>query len=331
MNLPKFTYVTPSTLKEALTLLSDKGAYSTILAGGTDVMVAMKQRTSVPDTLINIKGLTGLASIQPDPDGALRIGPLTTLASLAASEVVRQRHPILAEAADKVGSSQIRNVATIGGNICLNTRCWYYNQSAEWRRSVAKCFKMGGDSCLVMKGSDRCNAIFVADTVPSLLALDARLKIEEQGGQRVIPIEEFYDGSGHPPNRLRPEELLTEIYIPKMRPRSFAVFSKFAPREIVDFALVNVALSVSFEGDACTDARIALGGVTSHPIRSLSGEALLKGERLTAKLIEEVGKATAKDAEPITPMWMSPAGKREIIKVLVRKGLERALAYNQQV
>lgn len=331
MNLPKFTYVTPSTLEEILTLLSERGAYSTILAGGTDVIVAMKQRTSVPDTLINIKGLAGLASIRPDPDGALRIGPLTTLASLAASEVVRQRHPILAEAADKVGSSQIRNVATIGGNICLNTRCWYYNQSAEWRRSAAKCFKVGGDRCHVMKGSDRCNAIFVADTVPALLALDTRLKIEERGGQRVIPIEEFYDGSGHPPNRLRPDELLTEIYIPKAPFRSFAVFSRFAQREVVDFALVNVALSMSFEGDACTDARIALGGVTSHPVRSLSGEALLKGERLTAKLIEEVGKATAKDAEPITPMWISPAGKREIIKVLVRKGLERALAYNQQV
>lgn len=331
MNLPRFTHATPSTLEEVLRLLKERGERSTILAGGTDVIVAMKQRTYVPDILVNIKGLGGLASIQPAPDGAVRIGPLVTLASLAASDIIRQRYPILAQAADKVGSSQIRNVATIGGNICLNTRCWYYNQSAEWRRSVAKCFKMGGDRCLVMKGSDKCNAIFVADTVPALVALDARLRIEKQGGQKMIPIEEFYDGSGDPPNRLQPDELLTEIYIPKMPSRSFAIFSKFAQREVVDFALVNVALSVSLEGNSCIDGRIALGGVTSHPVRSLSGETLLKGERLTGKLMEEVGKAVAKDAEPITPMWMSPAGKREIIKVLVKKGLERALAYSQQV
>jgi 4-hydroxybenzoyl-CoA reductase beta subunit len=323
--------VTPPTLGKALRLLKESGERSTILAGGTDVIVAMKQRTCMPDIIINIKSLGKLALIRPDPDGSVRIGPLTTLESIAASDVIRQRYPVLAQAADKVGSSQIRNGATLGGNICLNTRCWYYNQSAEWRKSVTRCFKLGGDRCHVMKGSDRCNAIFVADTVPALAALGAQLKIERHGGQRMIPIEEFYNGSGHPPNRLQQEELLTEIYIPKMHPRSFALFSKFSPREVVDFALVNVALSVSFAGNSCTDGRIALGGVTSHPVRSLSGERLLKGERLTEKLMEEVGKAAAKDAEPITPMWMSPAGKREIIKVLVKKGLERALAYSQQV
>ena len=324
MNLPKFTHLTPSTLNEALSLLRENAEKARIIAGGTDLIVAMKQRTALPEFLINIKGLKELDSIRNGSEGIISIGPLTTLQTISKSDLVRQRCNLLAQAAEKVASLQIRNVGTIGGNVCLNTRCWYYNQSEQWRRSIPRCFKMGGDACLVMKKSDKCNAVFVADTVPALIALGAELKIKKENGERIIPIEKFYIG-GNPPNLLKPEEILTEIRIPIPPSKSQGIFLKFAPREVVDFALVNAAFFITFEGEVCKDARIVIGGVTSSPIRSVNGENLLKGEKITEKLIEETGKVIVRDVEPISPIWMSPGARRDIIKVLVKRGLQKSV------
>ena len=178
-----------------------------------------------------------------------------------------------------------------------------------------------------MKRSDKCNAIFVADTVPPLVALDAKLKVVNEDGERTITIADFFTGEGRTPNILRSEEVLTEVHIPEPPARSVGIFLKFAPREVLDFALVNIAILVTFEqGDrVCQDARIVVGGVNPCPVRSVAGENVLKGEKITEKLMEEVGNLLAKDSEPISPIWMLPTGKREVIKVLVKKGLGKIL------
>lgn len=323
MSLPKFTHMTPSTLAEAVSLLKSKGEGARVMAGGTDLTVNMKQRVEVPEFLINIKELKELQSIQTE-QGGVKIGALTTLEAISNSEKIKENFGPVAQAAGRVGSVQLRNVGTIGGNVCLNTRCWYYNQSKQWRKSIPTCFKLGGDQCLVIKGSDKCNAVFLADTVPALMAYDGSLRIVKDGGERTIPLGDFYNGSGHPPNLLSPEEILAEIHLPKPAANSFGIFFKDAPREVVDFALVNLALRITFEGKngACKDARIAVGGVTHHPVRSTKGEDMLKGEKITGKLIDDLAEVVVKDLTPVSPIWVSPHQRRQTVKFFLKKGLE---------
>lgn len=331
MTLPKFTHQAPSSLGEALDLLNEKGEKTKVIAGGSDLMVQLKQRTITPEFILDIKDLSGLEGISAGSDGKTTIGALTTLDRVSESEQIKEHFPILARAALKVASSQIRNVGTLGGNVCLNTRCWYYNQSAQWREAIPACYKMGGDECLVIKNIDKCNAVFLADTVPALIALDAGLKILKKGGERTIPIEQLYNGSGHPSNLLGSDEILGEIQIPATPKNTYSVFIKDAPREVVDFAIVNMAMCITFKGNdgICEKARIAAGGVTSGPVRSLKGEDALKGRKITDSLADEVADLVVKDATPISPIWVSPNQRRQILRTFVKRQLMAALAYNQ--
>lgn len=329
MAMQRFTHVTPSSLKDALNILAEKGDKAKIIAGGSDFMVHLKQKTATPEFVVDIKGLKEMEGIAAGPGDKMTIGPLTTLGDISRSEKVREMFPVLAQAAGRVASVQIRNVATLGGNICLDTRCWYYNQSAQWRKSVPRCYKMGGNQCLVIKNSDKCNALSLADTVPALMILDARLKIVRKGGRRVIPIGEFFNGSGHPPNLLAADEILAGIEIKKAPAGSFTAFFKDAPRAVVDFALVNMAMRVAFRKGACAEARIAIGGVTSYPVRAGKAEGALKGQKITDELIEEAGELAIKDASPISPIWVTPNQRRATVKHFIRKGLQAALAHAQ--
>jgi 4-hydroxybenzoyl-CoA reductase subunit beta len=331
MTLPRFTHLTPSDLDEALDLLNEKDEKANVIAGGSDLMVQLKQRTIAPEFVVNIKEVAGLKGIGLGPEDKTVIGALTTLDTIRQSDQIVGEFPILAEAAGKVATVQIRNVGTLGGNVCLNTRCWYYNQTAQWRKSIPPCYKMGGDQCLVIKNSDMCNAVFLADTVPALMALRASLKIVKKNGERTIPIKDFYNGSGHPPNLLEADEILTEIQLPASLPHTFTAFYKDAPREVVDFALVNMALSITFNesNGACEEAIIAVGGVTSHPVRSIKGETALQGETITDSLTVEVADLVVKDSAPVSPIWVSPNQRRETVKSYVKKGLRAAQAFAQ--
>jgi 4-hydroxybenzoyl-CoA reductase subunit beta len=333
MTLARFKYLAPSTLDEALGLLSDKREKAKIIAGGSDLVVQLKHRTENPEFLIDVKGLDGLRGIASEGENGTVIGSLTTLDTISRSQQIREQFPILAMAAGKVASVQIRNVGTLGGNVCLNTRCWYYNQSAQWRNSIPRCFKMGGDQCLVMKNSDKCHAVFLADTVPALMALEARLRIVGKDGERTIPVEKFYDGSGHPPNLLGSDEILTQILLPETESHSFTIFLKDAPRQVVDFALANMAVQITYKerDGACDDAKIAIGGVTSVPVRSVTGEGALKDQKITERLMGEVAELAVKDCGPISPIWISPNARRQTIKAFIKRALEGALAYSREI
>lgn len=331
MTLPRFTHLAPSSLDEALDLLNEKGEKVKVIAGGSDLMVQMKHRTITPEYVLDIKGLPDLEGITAGENSKTTIGAMTTLDTISESEQIKEKFPILARASFKIASSQIRNVGTLGGNVCLNTRCWYYNQSAQWRESIPVCYKMGGDECLVIKNSDKCNAVFLADTVPALIALDAQLKILKKGDERTIPIEKLYNGSGHPANLLGSDEILKEIQIPTTPKNTYSVFLKDAPREVVDFAIVNMAMCITFKGNdgVCENARIAAGGVSSGPVRSIKAEDVLKGQKITDALADVVADLVVKDAAPISPIWVSPSQRRQTLRTFVKRQLMAALTYNQ--
>ncbi|MDY6864001.1 MAG: FAD binding domain-containing protein, partial [Thermodesulfobacteriota bacterium] len=177
MRIPKFEYLAPKKLEDAVSFLKKYKGDIKVVAGGTDLIVNMKQRTITPKYLINLKEIADLDFINYKKNDGLKIGALTALRTIEKSGVIREKFPVIAKAAHEVASVQIRNVGTLGGNICLNTRCWYYNQPLYWRKSFPFCFKVGGDCCNVVKKGKQCYALFSADTVPALIGLDAKIKV----------------------------------------------------------------------------------------------------------------------------------------------------------
>ncbi|MDO8636580.1 MAG: FAD binding domain-containing protein, partial [Dehalococcoidia bacterium] len=214
MRLPRFEYLEPKDVKEVRSLLSKKREAAVICAGGTDILVKMKQRVVTPKYLVNLKHVEDMRGLEFDDSKGLRIGTLVTLEDLSKSSPVKERFSALSQAAGRVASPQIRNMGTIGGNICLDSMCWYYNQSHQWRKSISPCFKRGGDRCYVAKGAKQCCALFQADTPPALIALGAKVKVVGSGKERLVDIEKFYTQKGERANILKATEFVKEILIP---------------------------------------------------------------------------------------------------------------------
>jgi 4-hydroxybenzoyl-CoA reductase beta subunit len=249
----------------------------------------MKQKLLRPERLIDIKQIPEMASIRQLPDGQISLGALTTLSAIERSDLIRERVPSLAEAAASVATPQIRNKATLGGNICLNTRCWYYNIPAFSRKTRAVCQKQGGSVCHVVPGEKqgRCYSLFSADTVPALMSLDSRVKLSSADGSRVVPLPELYSGDGIKPLTLRRDELITEVLIPSPLARAHSCYVKFRERGTLDFPILGVAATVVFADDnvTCRGARIALTGVSSAPYAASNAEAYLENKPLTPQTI----------------------------------------------
>jgi 4-hydroxybenzoyl-CoA reductase subunit beta len=324
MPLPRFKYFEPETIEEACALLLRADAR--VLAGGTELLVHLKQKTVTAAALINIKSIPRLSHIEPNEDGGLSIGAATPLRDVANSEVVRDRFAMLAQAAASVGRPRIPNMATIGGNVCLDSRCFYYNQSHLWKQSVTACYKDGGFLCHVVKGSDHCNALFVADTVPALVALGAVVTITDAAGESQIALQDFYTGQGERVNLLRRGQIVTRIQLPAPAPRCGGACLKYSPREAIDFAVVSIAVTIILEpgGRTCSDARIVLGSVATGPLRAVEAETLLRGEALDEGLLAAGASLATKQAHPISHLGVSAAHKRAMIETLTRRALKQA-------
>src|SRR5436190_20913546 len=222
MSLSEFKLLRPHTLSEALAILpghhsahAGEGARATrILAGGTDLLPSMGQKLFEPEVVLDIRRIAELKGIR-ETDQGTEIGALTTLHEIEHSELFRARYPVLVEAATTVASPVLRNMATIGGNICLDTRCLWYNQSLTWRKSCGFCIKKDGDLCHVAPGGTKCWAAFSGDTPAALLCLDAQIEIASAKGVRRIPLREFYTGEGDAYRKLQPNELLTRVILPR--------------------------------------------------------------------------------------------------------------------
>jgi carbon-monoxide dehydrogenase medium subunit len=280
-----FDFYQPATLAEASRLLKDNGPGGRFLAGGTDLVIAMKEKGLLPKYIVDLKRVPGLAGIRENGDGTISIGALTTMYEIETSPVITKKYPFLAQSAAEVGSIQIRNRATIGGNMA--------------------------------------NATPSADVAPSLIALDATAKIASADGERTLPMEQFFRGPGQ--NAMKPDEILTEITIPKTSPQLVGEYIKFSPRDMMDLAYIGVAVAYNLGSDKmCTAVRIVLGAVAPTPIRAKNSEALLEGQVLSEELAAKVGDEAARESKPISDVRSSADYRRAMIGVMTKRALLNA-------
>lgn len=321
LRLPQFNHIKPSSLDEALHRLQDCGSDVCVLAGGTDLLVSMKHGLLHPKTILSVRSLPGLSSIAEEGDGTMHIGAGVTLADLAGNRTVAEKIPALHKAAGSVASWHIRNMATLGGNICLPCRCWYYNQSKAWRSSRMPCHRLGGDWCHAIRGSSRCHAVNSADTAPALMALNARLRIMRQGRSRDIAIRDFYNDDGARHIMLVPGELITEVLVPTAAPGSRCVFMKECVRRGIDFATGSIAVFMKQSDGVCSEPYLVLNAFGSAPLVLRKTAGLLQHEKLTDALIDEAARTAPTELGTLTNLFTSAGYKRDLARALVRKAL----------
>ena len=324
MRLPRFEYFAPETVQEASALLATPG--TRLAAGGTELLVKLKQGAITAERVVTLKCVPDLNGIRLGPDGGLIIGAMATLRSVATSPLVQERCALLATAAASVGRPRLPDMGTLGGNLCLDSRCFYHNQSSLWKQSVAPCYKDGGDRCHVVKASNRCNALFVADTAPALMALGAELTLASADDEVRMPLADFYSGTGEPANVLAQGQVLTQIVVPPMPEHSVGVYLRHSPREAIDFAVASVAvvLGLDPDGGSCSEARIVLGSVGPAPLRATEAEAALRSKFLDEAVVLSAATIAADEARPLGHLGSSASHKRTLVQALARRALSQA-------
>jgi 4-hydroxybenzoyl-CoA reductase subunit beta len=321
VRLPDFGYVEPSSLDEATALLSDPGRDVTIVGGGTDLIPKMKRGQTAPSTLVSLAGIRALRGIRIDHEGNCIIGASTTLTEIAASRDVPSA---ISDAALAIASPQIRNTATLGGNLCLDTRCNYIDMSESWRAASGFCLKDGGDTCWVAPKSDKCWAISSTDLAPVVIALEGSVRFTSTRGDRVVPAEELYNNDGMDHLNKQPDEILVEISIPPSA--RGASFQKLRRRGSIDFALLNVACAVELDAEGqCGSARIVVGGVASSPMRATDAEEYLVGKDLSPETVEEAANLASRPLRPQDNTDMGSRYRKWMIAVYVARALNEAV------
>ncbi len=321
LRLPPFRYLAPRTMEQATRLLAQEGEQAMLVAGGTDLYPNMKRRQFTPPVLIGLRGLEVLKHISGSPEQGMRLGAGVTLTTLAEHSAVLQHYPALATAAGSVSTPQLRNMGTIGGNLLLDTRCNYYNQTEFWRHSIDYCMKKDGDVCLVAPGSPRCWAISSADTAPVLVSLDAQVRLVSVRGERVLPVRELFRDDGINPYTREADEILSEIILPPADDWR-SVYLKLRRRGSFDFPILGVAVALRFAADrTIAGARITLGAVASHPVEATDAAKLLTGQRLTPELITEVATLAAKRSKPLDNADLTINYRKQVTPVYIRRAL----------
>jgi 4-hydroxybenzoyl-CoA reductase subunit beta len=320
MRFPRFEYVKPSNLQDVLAIKQENGTKAAILAGGSDLLINMKYRVVQPERVVSIKELKELDYISDHTEG-VEIGAGVTLSTLAATKDLSETFPAFSEAVRSVASKHIRNLATIGGNICLDNRCWYYNQSKLWRDSREVCLKLGGRVCHAIKGSERCHAINSADTVPILIALGARVKVVKKEGERVIPLKDLFLANGAKPTVLEPDEMVASLLIPKSTNGCRTAFIKISQRKGIDFALGNIAACVKRDENEIAELQLVLGTLASAPIILKKATQVIKDSGLHEASIEMAALTARSELGPLTNLFTSAGYKRHLAEVLVKRVL----------
>jgi xanthine dehydrogenase YagS FAD-binding subunit len=318
-----FEHVNVQTVDEACALLRDSGGRAKLNAGGTDLLSLLRGDAAprYPDLLINIKTISGLDHIREEA-GMLKIGALARLADVSRSPLLNARYSVLARAAHSVAAPQIRNMATLGGNLCQEVRCWYYRYPRRIGGPIP-CLRKGSGTCLAIQGDNRyhailgarkCFAVCPSDTAVALTALDARLVIAGSLGLRTLSVPEFYHPLG---NRLAEDEMVREIEMPVRPSADRQIFSKFTLRKPIDFAIVSGAVVLTLAQTICTDARIVLGAVGPAPYRATAAEAMLIGQPITPELAHLASEVALAKAKPLS----GNGYKIQIAKTLVQRAI----------
>ncbi len=322
LRLPPFRYLAPRTLEEATHMLAQEGADAMLVAGGTDLYPNMKRRQFTPPVLIGLRNLSELKYIAGTPESGLRVGSGVTLTALAEHSLVQEQYPALATAASLVSTPQLRNAGTLGGNLLLDTRCNYYNQTEFWRNSIGYCMKRDGDVCLVAPGSPRCWAISSADTAPVLVSLGASVRLVSARGERILPVLELFNDDGIQPYTRVADEILSEIILPPADGWR-SVYLKLRRRGSFDFPMLGVAVALRQGVDGIIeDARITLGAVASHPVAADGAATRLVGQRPNPQLIAEVAALAAKPARPLDNADLTMNYRKQVTATYVRRALE---------
>jgi len=279
----RFEYLEPATIEEAVSLLTRYNGRAKVIAGGTDLLVQMRQKTISPDYVLDITNIPGLDYINYDEKQGLSIGALTTIRSLEKSAEICQRYPVISQAANQLGSVAIRNIGTLGGNLC--------------------------------------NAAPSAETAPALIGLSAKARIVGPDGERLVPLEDFFTGPGT--TVLKTAELLVEIQVPVMPPRAKGVYLKHTIRGTIDLAIVGIAIITTQEPETkiCEDIKVVLGAVAPTPMRDKKTEELIRGKRIDDTLINESAESASTEAHPISDVRASAWYRTEMVKVLTRQAL----------
>jgi 4-hydroxybenzoyl-CoA reductase subunit beta len=321
LSLPQFRLLRPRAIGEAVAGLATYAGNIRVLAGGTDLIPSMRQKLFEPEYVLDLRGVGGLRGIRPHASGAVEIGALTTLAALEKSPYLRQHFPVLTEAAATVASPVLRNMGTIGGNICLDTRCLWYNQSLAWRKGCGFCIKKDGDLCHVAPGGTRCWAAFSGDTPPALLCLNAEIEIVSPRGARRIPLQEFYTGDGENYRRLLPNELVTRVFLSADSADYNGVYRKLRVRGSIDYPLAGVAVVMKRANGHVADARIAMTAVNPAPMLAQRAGEMLIGKIIDEALADAVGDLAARTAKPLTTSALTPEYRREMIRVFTKRAV----------
>lgn len=324
LRLPPFRYVAPRGLEEAVALKARHGPRAAYLAGGTDLVPKMKHGQHEPEVLIALGRLAELGGIRDGEDAALRIGAATTLTALAADFRVLERWPALALAAAQVGTPVVRNMATLGGNLCLETRCSFFDQSRDWREAIRFCLKKDGDTCRVAESSERCWAIQSSDTSPLVIALGARIELAGPAGARSVAAADFYNDDGIRYLAKQPDELVVGVSLPAVTGGS-AGYVKVSRRASVDFAVLSVAAWVRREAPQAPvqEARVVLGAVGSAPVVVTEAARLLEGRPLDREAIAAAAEAAAHRARPLDNADLGGPWRKRVVRPYVTRALEQ--------
>jgi len=322
MSLPGFQLLRPRTLDETMGFLAKYSGDTKIVAGGTDLLPSMKQKLFTPPYVLDLRRVAELKGIRREGDG-VEIGALTTLSAIEHSPLVRSEFPVLYEAAKTVASPVIRNMATLGGNICLDTRCLWYNQSLTWRKSCGFCLKKDGDLCHVAPGGKFCWATFSGDTPPALLCLDAEIEIAGPSGTRRVALRDFYVNDGIVRLNLASDEVVLRVFLPASSAGWRGSYQKLRVRGSIDYPLAGVAVALRVEARSgrIEDARAAITAVNPAPHLVKDADAQLIGTVVDESLAERIGEMAAKTAKPLTTSALTPEYRREMVRVFAKRAV----------
>ena len=300
LRLPDFTFRRPKTVREAAEILTGEGPKAMLVAGGTDLWPKMKRRQMEPRVVVGLRQL-------PELHGVSGV----------------ERYPAVAAAAHSISSPPLKTMGTIGGNLCVDTRCFYYDQTYEWRQSIHFCLKKDGDTCWVAPGSPRCWAVSSTDLAPVMLALNARIHLVSKDGERAVEAAQMYNNDGITYLSKRPNEIVTAVELPAIN-GDITAFQKLRRRGSIDFPILNVAawLRPSKDGKTIEAARIAIGGIASAPFLSIPAANALIGRELTADTIHAAAHAARLDSRPLDNTDLDFSWRRSMVEVWVRRTLE---------
>jgi 4-hydroxybenzoyl-CoA reductase subunit beta len=322
LSLPAFKLLRPRSIEDAVGHLSKHSGDIQIIAGGTDLLPSMKQRLFAPKYLLDIRGIDELQGVRSIPGHGTEIGALVSLTAIEDSEFIRRHYPVLHRAVATVASPILRNMGTIGGNICLDTRCLWYNQSLTWRQSCGFCIKKDGDLCHVAPGGKKCWAAFSSDSPAALLCLEAELEIASPAGFRRVPIADFYTNIGDARMKLAANEMLTRVFLPERMAGYSGMYQKLRLRGSIDYPLAGVAAAIRKNAQGLIqDARVAITGVNPAPLLVNEARHALVGKQLNEHAATVVGELAARIAKPLTTSLLTPEYRREMIRVYTKRAV----------